>query len=296
MRALLSLVAVPFALSGCTERYFDLLPREEGAGSGGAGVSGSGGTDVSSSGGVTQVGGSGGGPSTGFGGLDGGDGLLHRYDFSGSGAVLVDLVGDADGDIRGGALLTGTGSLTLDGNDDYVALPERLISGLDEVTLVAWLTWGGFPERCWQRVFDFGNNDAAVQGDAGNGTSALFLTASDCPHYCLTASIESTTGGQTVRGPSALSETGPSFVALVLSDPEQLFVLYHDGVAVSGTDQPKLRAIAEIDDKNNWLGRSQWIQDQQLHLRASYDEFRIYGRALDAAAILALGERGPDAP
>lgn len=290
-RFLLGVALLLAVTAGCTERYFDLLPVED--------VAGAGGTVGPSAGGTAAVGGSGGSggtPVTGAGGLDGGDGLLHRYDFSGDGTVLVDLVGGADGEIRGGAALTSTGSLTLDGSDDYVALPERLISGLDEVTLVAWLTWGGFPERCWQRVLDFGNNDAPVQGDAGNVTSALFLTASDCPNYALTASIESTTGGQTVRGPTPLSETGPSFVALVLSDPRALFVLYHDGVAVSGTDQPKLRAIADIDDMNNWLGRSQWIHDQNLFLSASYDEFRIYDRALDAEAITALGERGPDAP
>src|SRR5690606_13261129 len=103
--------------------------------------------------------------------------LLHHYDFSGTGTTLVDLVGEADGEIVGGAELDAMGGLTLDGVDDYANLPNGLISSLDEVTLAMWLTWHGNP--CWQRLFDIGTS---VDGEdvASYAATSIFVTPSSC--------------------------------------------------------------------------------------------------------------------
>jgi hypothetical protein len=45
---------------------------------------------------------------------------------------------------------------------------------------------------------------------------------------------------------------------------------------------------------NDWLGRSQWVQDPAL--RGSLDEFRIYDVALDDDTLDAVDAAGPDAP
>lgn len=275
--------------AGCSdESYFHLLrPSDEPSG----GRSGSGGA---------QVGGTG-GHSPGEAGAGGAseptlDSLIHRYDFEGTGTVLIDRVGGKDGDIRGGAELTGTGWLTLDGNDDYVALPAGLISSLTSMTIAVWVEWNSVASRCWQRIFDFGNNDAGVQGDAGNVTSAIVLTPSDCPHHSVSALLDFADGGQSIRATQTLPADVSTFVALVFSNPEERFELYLDGARVAGDETRPARLLQEIDDVNNWLGRSQWIQDQVVFFRGSYDEFRIYDRGLSAAEIAHLAERGPDDP
>jgi hypothetical protein len=105
---------------------------------------------------------------------------LHRHDFSGTGTVVVDSVGGAHGSVRGGAALDGRGSLALDGRDDYVDLPNGLISRLHSATFVVWFEW--YDGRiCWHRVFDFGNT---VQGEdvVGDATSNVFVTPQDCPN------------------------------------------------------------------------------------------------------------------
>jgi hypothetical protein len=57
---------------------------------------------------------------------------------------------------------------------------------------------------------------------------------------------------------------------------------------------PAGHPLNELEDVNNWLGRSQWIQDR--YLRATFEELRIYDGALDADRIAELYQRGPDEP
>ena len=85
--------------------------------------------------------------------------MVLRYDFAGEGTVVFDLVGMADGAVRGGATLDGRGGVQLDGYDDFVDLPNGTISGLTETTIMVWLRWDG--GTCWQRVFDFGSSTNA---------------------------------------------------------------------------------------------------------------------------------------
>src|SRR4051812_28354916 len=54
--------------------------------------------------------------------------LVHRYSFAGDGTRVVDSVGSADGSLENGAVLDGAGHVSLDGVDDYVNLPNGLLS------------------------------------------------------------------------------------------------------------------------------------------------------------------------
>jgi hypothetical protein len=85
--------------------------------------------------------------------------------------------------------------------------------------------------------------------------------------------------------------------AVATSEVSQLVVvvegtvmrLFHDGEP-QGTSP--IGSLAEIDDNNNWLGRSQWSSDEEF--AGSYDDFRIYNVALSAESIAALYAAGPD--
>jgi Concanavalin A-like lectin/glucanases superfamily len=67
---------------------------------------------------------------------------------------------------------------------------------------------------------------------------------------------------------------------------------YVNGVAMGETMVPW--QLSQLDDVNNWLGRSQWMQDRFLQGRI--DEFRIYGAALSGTEIASFNTRGPNAP
>lgn len=281
------------AAAGChAEERIELFePGNSAAGSGAWGAAG----DPAPGAGGAHVGGGWPGGAASGGSAEAGR-LVHRYDFSGTGALLRDLVGGQHGEVLGGANWSGTGQLRLDGMDDYVALPSGMLAGLEEVTLVAFLTWRGVPERCWQRIFDFGSNDASTPGEAGNATSSLFVTPSTCPDQSLSAALDFQTGLQSVDAALPLVMDEPVSVALTLSDRDGSFLLYQNGELVAGQGVRAGHTLSEIEDRNNWLGRSQWIQDQGLFLAATYDEFRIYDRALSAEAVRELWLRGPDSP
>jgi hypothetical protein len=266
-----------------------------GSGTGGTSGAGAGGSGAGGKAGTGGAGGSGGAPS-GSGGEDGGshgsglDALMLRYDFGGTGSVVIDRVGDADGALRGGAMLDGDGGVALDGDDDYVDLPNHIVSRLTDATFVVWLTWDG--GVCWQRIFDFGANDAGEDA-VGDATSALFVTPVACgSNERLLALAEFTMSEYRLYGAGPLPDGEPVQVALVIDAAQDTFALYVDGQQVSSA--PTGFELSDIDDVNNWLGRSQWVQD--INLRGRYDEFRIYAAALSPRDVATLYRRGPDRP
>src|SRR5690349_18584403 len=140
--AKLPLLALPLALLTYCGSNQDLILGEVAAvtdsGSGGTALSGTGaeltlgGTSLGAASGVggsvseagTTDGGTEGG-SIGAGGASGDDcevgedvlpdSLLHRYSFDGTGANTYDSIGAQDGDLVGGAMLNGSGMLSLPG-------------------------------------------------------------------------------------------------------------------------------------------------------------------------------------
>jgi hypothetical protein len=242
--------------------------------------------------------------------------LLHRYSFDGEGDVARDTAGlvpgaavdptvaPANGIVINTALM-GTGRLSLaggmngrDDDDQYLNLPSGLISGLQSVTIEAFITWYGGRE--WQRIFDFGSNDSGVLGAQGpSGTSYLFLTPSDRPdgagHVQATykqAGLREVLVDSTRPLPTGLETQ----VAVVLDTANDTLALYLDGSlesTVSGMASSGAAMRLElIDDANSWLGRSQFVADAELG--ASLDELRIYAAALSAAQLRTSKAAGPN--
>jgi len=216
-------------------------------------------------------------------------GLVVRYDFSGRGTRVRDLVGSSAARVLGGAELDGTGGLTLDGVDDYVDLPNGTLSSHTSATIAVWLRWGG--GVCWQRVFDFGCNDSG-EDRQGNALASLFVTLSSCPDGTLAMMAELTPRQFFARAERFVNIEQPLQVTLSFDAARSLVTLYQDGVRVA--EMPAEFELAELSDVNAWLGRSQWVQDRFARVR--YDEFRMYDRALSSAEVRDIVARGPDAP
>ena len=223
--------------------------------------------------------------------------LVHRYSFAGSGTSVVDSAGTANGTVVNGQL-SGTGTVALSGSiatENYVNLPNGIISGLGSATIEAWLTWnGGNP---WQRIFDFGSSQDG-QDQRGGGVNYLFLTpsTSDAVPTVRVAfqSMNPDTGGEVRVNSAAALPTGiEQHVAVVVNGQTNTLALFINGAPVGSTPLPS--RLSAINDFNDWLGRSQYDGDPDPGLAGSIAEFRIYGAALSAAQIALSFGLGPDA-
>ncbi len=244
-------------------------------------------------------------------------GPIHRYGFNNpatadaSDAIIEDSVGGAHGVVLGdGSSLSGT-QLHLDGGSSdfaaYVDLPNELISPLTSVTFEGWATTEGV--QTWSRIFDFGSNDPGgddgeIEGpgdDNGGGTEGLdyiFLSAhrgNDPNTARVEIRDEDPAGGGATTIDANIQTELPSeqhFVVSYEADPAGGGTIryYRDGrLAAEGTTQIDLE---DINDVNNWLGRSNWTND--ANFEGSYDEFRIYDYALTEGQAVGNFLLGPD--
>jgi len=67
---------------------------------------------------------------------------------------------------------------------------------------------------------------------------------------------------------------------------------YRDGFQIGWRDVPF--RLQDLEDVNNWLGRSQWSWDSNSNVE--YDELRIYSEALSWYDIYGHYVAGPDVP
>ena len=218
-----------------------------------------------------------------------------------SGGSPAVVVGPAATFTNGSVKIVGGGS----GTAGYVDLPNNLISPLTSCTLEGWVSVdaGG---NAWGRVFDFGDSlgaELTAPGGGGEGKDYLALTASRGADYNVQR-LEwrnETPGGPGPGGATTLDSGvatafGQVFHYAVTVAPDggggSLINYYRNGVHIS-TDRGTAFVLADLNDINNWLGRSNWTAD--ANLSGSFDEFRIYDTALTEAQVGTSRLAGPDA-
>lgn len=227
--------------------------------------------------------------------------LLHRYRFDGSGTVITDSVGTAHGAAVSTSIAAGSGKIALSGIDQYVELPNGLVSSLESVTLEAWVSWLAVPSSPaanWQNIFTFGTNQAG-EGVQGTGTTYLSLTAQSGDSgdiragYTLTGYDDELVADGARPLPLSLDPALGTQVALVVDGALGSLAIYIDGALEVATPSGPAIELSAIDDVNNWLGRSQFASDPEL--AGELLEFRIYGSALSPADVALSFELGADA-
>lgn len=218
--------------------------------------------------------------------------LVHRYSFSGVGIAITDSVGTAHGTAVN-AQLSGSGALALSGGtDQYVDLPDGILSSLDNATIEIWVSWaGGAPN---QRILDFGSN-GLVNGKV-QATTTVMLSPNSAPTGItprLRASYSSqvSLSGTFVDGSGTLSASAMNHLVAVFDGQKHELSLYLNGALQGKTGN--LGALSLIHDSNNWLGHSQYAEDPGF--AGTYYELRIYAAALTAQQIQASFSEGPNA-
>jgi hypothetical protein len=255
--------------------------------------------------------------------------LRHRYSFNegaiadATGRTIIDSISGANGIVRGNGASANATQLVLSGGPSsaapYVDLPNGLVSGLTDVTFEAWYTIDSALGTTWARIFDFGSTEGGEltgPGGGGQGLDNIFyapMRGSNIDQQ--RAGLRNNDplfrpGGS--PGPVGAAEMliDPEFnhtldsqyhVALVYdadggNDPgEASLTLYINGARPAGEDVNPTETMVQLEnlnDVNNWLGRSNWTGDSNLD--GMLNEFRIYDSPLSAEEVAANTAAGPD--
>lgn len=246
-----------------------------------------------------------------------------------SGTSFPDSIGNAPVIVRGvGAAFNGSAIVlpgTTHGNQPpssisaYLDLPNGLISARTHLTVEIWAT--PLSHQLFQRLLDFGRIAQAGDGlgapgeitglaaTAPGGTSSsagLTLTlcrdaAGSLSQQRFETRINGVGAGDTT-GQYGISDTNLATTA----GTEYHFVLtfqsgvgafastggraswYRNGVLVATLDTSF--RLNQIQDVNNWLGRSHWSGDRNTH--AAYNEVRVYDHAMTPAEVTASFNSG----
>jgi len=234
-----------------------------------------------------------------------------------AGTVVADDKAGAQAVVRGqGATFTGTGlrlpggtagNTAADSIAAYIDLPNRIFSAMPNFTIEIWAT--PLSAQSWMRVLDIGRTAEAGDGlgaageytglpgsAAPGGTEASdnimlaactgtdlnsqrFEIALDATNWATFNSNLATTAGQMHHYAITFADTGTG------SD----VAWYRDGVLVkSGSTTIH---SAQIEDVNNWLGRSLWSADAMGHI--DYHDVRIQSVALNAEQVAQNYRIGP---
>lgn len=242
--------------------------------------------------------------------------LLHRYSFT---SDISDSVGTAHGTVVDAGTTPnfsfGDGMLDLSANtgegsngiteDAYVDLPNGIVSAAAAAGssgAVSFEFWATVSEHhTWQRFADFGTSNNGEDTSASGADSQYILIAASSGRFSdgleITNHPASNAAEPNVGVPGPLP-TGVEHHVVAVFDhndttagPNGTETLYLDGQRV-GSNQldPGFDSTSPIDN-NNWLGRSQWNDPV---FDGSYNEFRIYGQALDAGHVKSAFVFGPD--
>jgi Concanavalin A-like lectin/glucanases superfamily len=210
---------------------------------------------------------------------DGGDlesGLVAFYRFDETSGTTA---ADSSGNNRTATLVGGASfssglqnnAVTLNGGNEYVSLPNGIVSGLTSFSICAWVNLSSAP--MWSRIFDFGTGT----------TTYMFLT----PNSGAGTRFSITTGGngqEQQLNATALATGSWQHVAVTLA--ANTGTLYVNGAEVAQNTSMTLNPASLGTTTQNWLGRSEFASDP--YLNGQLDNFRIYDRALSAADVHTL--------
>lgn len=240
------------------------------------------------------------------------------------GTAFTDTVSGETATVRGnGATLSGTALVlpgTTNGNQTaaaisaYLDLRNGIVSSHPSLTFEAWAT--PVSSKNWQRLFDFGNSSLTSGAGASTGeiidgaTAPGAFVASD--NLMLSLNKNGVLGSHRIEalmdsGSAATLDTDLS--GSTIAGVEHHYVLtVQDGAGAYGSTGSQAKwyrdgeiqgminlsyRLSDLQDVNNWIGRSQWAADVNSNI--ALNELRFYDRALTAGEVISSFTAGANA-
>jgi gliding motility-associated-like protein len=197
--------------------------------------------------------------------FDEGSGTRGRDAWGANHAVLAATANRATGKYGKSMLLDGSASA-------YATLPAGIFSTLNDFTISAWVRMDAI--STWMRVFDFGSSTTqymflSVQAAVTNGQSTI--------RYA-------TKNGSAAEQNINYNYTFPlnTWTYLAVTRAGNTTTLYVNGTAATSSTNITIKPSALGNTTQNYLGKSQFNDPM---FKGSIDNFKVYGRALNASEI-----------
>ncbi|GKT50454.1 Y+L amino acid transporter 2 [Colletotrichum spaethianum] len=203
------------------------------------------------------------------------DGEILRYDFTTvDGAQLQDASGNGNHAVINGGATIVDGALSFDGVDDFVQLPDNIISGVEDIAIETWALLDSSQQTPYF-IYGIGNTVS------GNGNGYIFTTGSP---YRGSIATGNWTTEQTAASSSSLPQD--TWLHLVYTISGRTSAIYLNGYEVARNED------VNVDPKNigqgvttaNYIGKSLYSSDKLF--KGQIREFAIFNRSLTAAEIL----------
>ena len=244
--------------------------------------------------------------------------LVYRWSFDEdaasilSGSTVTDSVSGAVGTVLGaGAEFSGSGlqlpgGTTGTGDAAYFDMPNGIVSALTNLTVEIWAT--PLSSQSWQRLFSFGRTADAGTGEYP-GPASSATSASNAVYWTLNVGTDLSVQQCAMRNYADDDKDAVSGTCLDTFPGEQYHYVFtfEDGIGFFAPDGGRMSfyrdgvrigwrdvsfRLQDLDDVNNWLGRSQWSADYNSNVE--YNEVRIYSDVLSWGDIYGHFLAGPD--
>ncbi|OHE98616.1 glycosyl hydrolase family 43 [Colletotrichum orchidophilum] len=204
------------------------------------------------------------------------DGEILRYDFSSvDGTQLQDASGNGNHAVINGGATVVDGVLTFDGSNDFVQLPNNILSGVEDVSIEAQVLLDASQATPY---FIYGIGNTAANG---NGDGYLFTSGSP---YRASITTSDWTGEQTAASSSSLPSG--SWLHLVYTITGRTSIIYLNGFEVARNEDVSIdpKSIGNGVTTANYIGKSVYSSDKLF--KGQIREFAIFNRSLTAAEVL----------
>lgn len=210
----------------------------------------------------------------------GGDMAWYKFDEAG-GALAIDSSGRGNDATIIGA--TGTRAAGYFGNavqlasagNQYVSMPEGIVSELDDFTIALWIRPSTM--STWARIFDIGNDT----------NTYMFLTLragnNNRPRFVIKVNGSSE---QTLTAGTGYTLSANNWYHIAITKSGNTARMYLNGELAATNNNMTFNPSDMGVTVNNWIGRSQYSADPYLNGRV--DDFSIFSRALSIEEIKAL--------
>ena len=162
-------------------------------------------------------------------------------------------------------------ALSFDGIDDYIELPDGMVSSLNDFTFICWFNTD--VNDSWTRLMDFGSSTAVN----------MFLTPSyggtNIPRFAIK---QSGGGEQQITSSSPLNQGQWYHIAVTIDDNMNTGKMYLDGTLIAENNSMTIRPSSLGNTTNNYFGKSQY---NDPYLDGIMDDISIWGRTLDQNEI-----------